>query len=545
MESFAAEHDREQCAGGKLLGWPLLVIAVSAFAVVVPFFWLGTPSGHDFEFHVHSWMEVRSQWHQGIVYPRWAALAYYGYGEARFIFYPPASWMLGAILSLVLPWGIVPAAYIWVCLTLSGCSMFLLARRWLTQRDAIFAAALFAVNPYYIVIVYWRSAFAELLAGALVPLVLICLLEIEESKRAWIWLACVVAAGELTNAPAALMINFSVALLAVVMACQRRSWKIIGWAALAGLVGTTLAGFYVFPAWYEQRWVNIGQVLSVGVRPQDNFLFTKIADADHNRFNLLISIVACAEIAAVELAALVAFKRRTQNRACWMAVIWAGLSTLLMFSVASALWSHVPLLEFVQLPWRWLLCVDVALALLVTMAWGRWRWRAVVLMGFLVILAVVWHRVQPPWWDKKADILEMLDQQQSRAGYEGTDEYVPIAADPYEIKPTGPRLELSDGNTKGFEIQKWAAEQKEFSVNVPLPGQVTVRLFNYPAWEVRVNGQTAGPETKEGSGEMLIPVSAGMNHVDIRLGPTWDRKLGGIVSLISLVGLVGLIGILR
>ena len=40
--------------------------------------------------------------------------------------------------------------------------MFALARRWLDAKDAIFAAALYAANPYYIIIVYWRSAFAEL-----------------------------------------------------------------------------------------------------------------------------------------------------------------------------------------------------------------------------------------------------------------------------------------------------------------------------------------------------------------------------------------------
>ena len=51
--------------------------------------------------------------------------------------------------------------------------MFLLARRFLPRRDAIFAAALYAANPYHIVIVYWRSALAELLAGALLPLLLL------------------------------------------------------------------------------------------------------------------------------------------------------------------------------------------------------------------------------------------------------------------------------------------------------------------------------------------------------------------------------------
>ena len=50
--------------------------------------------------------------------------------------------------------------------------MFMLARRWLDRRDATFAAVLYAVNPYHLVIVYWRSAFAELLASCLLPLLL-------------------------------------------------------------------------------------------------------------------------------------------------------------------------------------------------------------------------------------------------------------------------------------------------------------------------------------------------------------------------------------
>src|SRR5580692_9690935 len=45
------------------LAWaPLMSIAVAAFAVEIPFFFLGTPSGHDVEFHLYSWLEVLSQW---------------------------------------------------------------------------------------------------------------------------------------------------------------------------------------------------------------------------------------------------------------------------------------------------------------------------------------------------------------------------------------------------------------------------------------------------------------------------------------------------
>ena len=86
-------------------------------------------------------------------------------------------------LGSFLPWKIVPGVYEWIALTLSGFSMFLLARRFLDRRDAIFAAALYAANPYHIVIVYWRSAFAELLAGALLPLLLLYLLRSDLRRK--------------------------------------------------------------------------------------------------------------------------------------------------------------------------------------------------------------------------------------------------------------------------------------------------------------------------------------------------------------------------
>src|SRR5215469_13432410 len=159
----------------------MAIIAFIALAVVVPFLHFGIPSGHDFEFHFHSWLDVADDWRGGLMYPHWAALEHYDYGEARFIFYPPLSWSLGAALGFVLPWKLVPAAYIWFVLTLSGASMFLLARQWFSRADALFAAVFYAANPYHLVIVYWRSAWAELLSAAYLPLLLLFALQSKES----------------------------------------------------------------------------------------------------------------------------------------------------------------------------------------------------------------------------------------------------------------------------------------------------------------------------------------------------------------------------
>jgi hypothetical protein len=509
----------------------------TAFAVVVPFFFFGIPSGHDFEFHLNSWMEVSRQWKLGVVYPRWAALAHYGYGEARFVFYPPASWMLGACLGMMLPWQVVPGAYVWVALTLSGCSMFLLARRWLSRRDAIFAAALYAANPYYLVIVYWRSAFAELLAGALFPLLLLFVLRLEEEgQKAAVALGLVVAAAWLTNAPSAVMVNYSVALLIVMLALIRRKPRLLGLGAFAILLGAALAAFYIFPAVYEEKWVDIAQVLSEGVRPQDNFLFTLMNDVDHNHFNYLVSLVACAELAVLAGAIFLSREqRRIRLQVWWTLVAWVGAAAVLMLPITFPAWEYLPKLRFVQLPWRWLLCLNVTFALLITMAWRRWLLRGLVCVVMLAVLVVGWRSIQPPWWDKTADISQMQRDLQDGAGYEGTDEYVPVDGDPYEIKRDAPRV-LFESEAKGMariHIQQWDPEARAFTANVSEPGNLVLRLFNYPAWQVEINGETVSADTMEVTGQLVMPVAVGESRVRITFLRTWDRTAGGIVSAIA------------
>ncbi len=518
-----------------------LVVAAVSLAVVLPFVSLGIPSGHDFEFHMNSWMEVHHQWEEGVLYPRWAELAHGGYGEARFIFYPPASWMLGAALGSVLPWKLVPAAYSWIVLTLSGMSMFVLARQWLERRDAVFAAVLYAANPYYLVIVYWRSAYAELLAGTLLPLLVLFVLRLEEERwRGTIRLGLVVAAAWLTNAPSAVMVNYSVALLVVVLAIQKRSPRILWYGAAAVVVGLGLAAFYVLPAAYEEKWVAISQVLSPGVRPQDNYLFRVIADPDHNRFNRLVSLVAVAEMVDLFVAVIWSRMWPRKRTALWTPLVaWAAVISALMFSLTSPAWNHLPELRFIQLPWRWLLCLNVSLVLLLAVAWRQWWVRGLAYVLLLAGVVFVWHRIQAPWWDHASDVTAMEKAVDSGKGYDGTDEYVPSGADAYDVDPAMRRVVLAGRGHAQFRIQKWEAEEKEFTADLTEPSEIAIRLFNYPAWNVEVNGRAVEAHARQETGEMIVPVGAGKNDVSIKFGRTLERAIGGWISGAMLLAVAG------
>jgi hypothetical protein len=532
-----------------------LVLAGACLLAITPFFWCGSPSGHDFEFHMFSWMEVLSQWKHGIVYPRWAALAHWGYGEARFLFYPPASWALGAALGAILPWKMVPGAYCWIVLTLAGAAMYRLAREWLPAPDALFAAVFYALNPYHLLVVYWRSAYAELLAAVLLPGVLHCLLRLEEpGSRATQWLSLALAAAWLTNAPAGVMIHYSTVALAFLwtghaLADERlrgpQIWRPLVRTAVAILLGAGLASFYLVPAIYEQGWINLSEVLSPGVRPQDNFLFTTIADPDHNRFNLLVSTLALAEIVALAFAIWFARGRYCQrvgapaDQGLWLLLsAWSAGSAALMLSVSNLFWQYLPKLRFMQLPFRWLLCLNAALAMLLAMAAKRWTSRLLVSAVLLAALVFAGFRIQAPWWDAGADIREMSNAVTGGTGYEGTDEYVPAGADPYELKKNLPLISDDTGVPVPSEILAWGPTEKHFTVRVDAHQTVTVRLFNYPAWETVVNNRLAKTQTTDVTSLIVIPLAPGGSDVQIHFGRTIDRFVGNLVSLISWLVLV-------
>jgi hypothetical protein len=352
-------------------------------------------------------------------------------------------------------------------------------------------------------------------------------------------LSLLLAAAWLTNAPAAVMIHYSFALLVAILAWRHRSWRLLAVGASAVIAGTCLSAFYLLPATYEQKWVHIDEVISEGLRPQDNFLFAHTTDPDHDAFNRLVSWIAVAEMFVTFAALAAATQWRKSRKDFWCVLAaWAAASSFLMFSPSSLLWSHLPKLQFMQLPWRWLLCLSMTFALAVTIGLRQWWARAVACVAVVLVLVAGWIHVQTPWWDQVDDLREIQDNMATSTGYEGVDEYTPIAANHRVIDKDARRVTVEGPAKATIHLLLWNAEAKIFTAELSAPANVAVRLFNYPAWQVEDNGQVVRAAAQEISGQMLIPLVAGSNRVQITFIRTWDRRVGGWISVVALLGLV-------
>ena len=564
MTSFA-EHSNKIDVTAGFRGWffALGVSLTTSLLVIAPFFWLGNASGHDFGFHAASWLDVAGQWREGIFFPRWTEWANYGFGEPRFIFYPPLSWMLGAALGFVFPWNAVPGIFIVIAQTMAGLCLFALARRFLPVSAALFGAACYAANPYALLIVYMRSDFAELLACALMPVVVLTALQLSELRRnlrgsllrTMAFFAVAFAAVWISNAPAGVMASYSVAIIFAGAAVEEKSLRPL-WHGGGGLaLGFGLTSFYLLPAAYEQRWVNIAQALSSGLQPSDNFLYTMINDPEHNVFNWIASSVAILLVVMTGIAGIAAHRKTAQaeesgeTRKLWrVLLLLSAAATILMIRPSAVFWEHLPKLRFVQFPWRWMAILAVPYGYFLGAAVARWRtrwiWGAAVIV---VIGGTATFLVRSAWWDSE-DFPVLQEAIANGHGFEGTDEYDPAGDDHYNLPEKAPRVQIlpaddSEASAPRAEVRiaRWTAEEKDLRVTSSEALRVGLRLLNYPAWRVEVNGKAVTPQHAETNGQMILSLSAGTQRITARFVRTPDRKLGIAISVMAALTLLALL----
>ena len=247
-----------------------------------------TSCGHDFDFHLASWLDAVQSWRHGLFYPHWAPSPNYGAGEPRFVFYPPLTWMLGAAFGLILPWSVEPARFTFSFLAATGLATRMLARQALDDGTATLAGCGALFSGYSMFTAYERSAIWRTCRRLLDPACFCCsLLPRSQSaglrlasrfRRLGRCLALVIAGAWLSNAPLGVMACYLLAAVALIVALLQRSWAPVIRSAIAVALGLGLAPFYLVPAASNSAGCRSARPQTTPASIENSFLFGRHAD---------------------------------------------------------------------------------------------------------------------------------------------------------------------------------------------------------------------------------------------------------------------------
>lgn len=578
---------------GKATLWPRLigsaVILLAAAVAVAPQLVLGNSCGHDFDFHLVSWLDCLNGWRHGIPYPHWTASANFGAGEPRFLFYPPLTWMLGAALGFVLPWHFVPVAVTFLFLAGTGLATRALARQALPEGAATLAGCVALTSVYALFTAYERSAFGELAGGFWIPLLLLLILRDRHPagsrwKRALdgsaLPLALVLAGCWLSNTPLGVMACYLLAAAALAAAWLARSWAPVLRASLAAILGTMLAGLYLFPAFCEQRWVDVRQVTNrPGLLIEDSWLFAHHASpllAEHDVELRKVSMIAAAMLVLAACGLLASWLRTrlaprnpSVSRRWWLPLSLIPPAVLfLQLPISLAVWNLLPKLRFLQFPWRWLVVLEAPMAIFFAAAvWPVRRGRQVVVAAVCAALFFAatlfaarsfFQACYPE--DTVAGVLATL---RAGEGVEGYDEYEPPGVSNLLLATGLPDACLVADSSAGLGIidtpganPDWWIEQgscgaiaawrfnqpehKRLTAVTSRSGYLILRLRGYPAWSVMVNGRRVETLPWRSDGLMAVPVPQGPVDLAVDWTTTPDVIAGRWLSALAVLLLTGL-----
>lgn len=552
------------------------IILLAAVIAVGPLLMRGPACGSDFGFHLVSWIDAEHSITLGVPNPHWANSPNFGAGEPRFVFYPPLSWMSGAVLGIFLPWKIVPLVLFIALLAGTGLANRALAREVLADGPATLAGCSAIFLGYALFNVYKRCDFAELAGGVWIPLLLLFALRRRNPAgtfRERIFdgsaapLALVMAGAWLSNGPVGLMSCYLLAAVALLSALLEKSLVPIARAAISTAMGLALASIYLLPAVWERSWASIQYAVTLShFLIENSWLFARHDDPGMFSHDMLLHRVSWVAVVMVAIALgglLVAWLRGTMpgERRFWLPLALIPLAILfLLFPISQPVWNALPWLRLLQFPWRWLVVLEAPMAIFFASAlwFDRRNLRIAVLALSAVVFAGITVAAGQQWFQECDSVEASLQKEiQGGIGVRGRPEYAPpgihFAMVDRVVHPAclldAPQAGAGQADTgsvptwdgeaascdSNFQSAMYLPERKRIAGVAAHAGYLILRLRFYPAWQVTVNGSPVTALAERERGLMAVPVPQGPVTVDVSWTTTGDVIAGRWLTLAALL----------
>ncbi|MDY7076773.1 MAG: glycosyltransferase family 39 protein, partial [Chloroflexota bacterium] len=539
-----------------------------------------SPCTHDGAFHYYRVAAMRHALRDGILFTRYLPDLAFGYGYPFFNYRAALSYYLALALHLTglsLP---VTLNLIYVLSIIgSAIAAYLLARDLFGSEAGILAAVAYAYAPYQFLDALLRANMPESVALPLMPLILWAFRRLVlTGQRRWFLVSVgSLAALHLThNISFLLFTPLLLAYLALLWLVYRREGH---WVAAIGAFALAwgLTAFFWGPALLEQDYAQLH--MSHVTRNNDfhyNFLnlaeiFAPPTPVDTALMNPPMRIhlgLVQAILAGIGLVTGLIRWRDQEHKERRATLIFLTLAAILMLWMTTSsslwLWEHLPLLPFVQFPWRLVGRAILPIALLAgasasppstsTQRISRFTFYAII---GLLILSALPSTYPPRGYCSSVSHPTISDvfayeRQSKLVGVDPEGSYFPIwvkqRPDPDEGSPLEAQYEAGGPITRFDEAAlptgaavveaDYGSNQAHLVVETPAPFRARYLAFYFPGWRVEIDGESVETTATDPEGFITFDVPAGRHTIVVRFGSTPLRTTFTVISLLSLATLL-------
>lgn len=563
---------------------PVLFL-LSIVVVVFGLFNTIVPDLHDI--NTFFWSKAFHQvFESGITYPRWLPQLWHGFGLPVFYLYNPFFYFAVLGFQLLNIGTILSIKLVLILSTLSGAYfMYLLAREFLQKNTAYMVTSLFVLAPYYISLVYLRGAYPEFLALNLIPLLLWSTTKLFQNIKDFRYLIVSILALSVIilthNLTGAIVLLVLFAYIFYLYFFENKNTRFLILNGIALLFSAILTMFYWLPMLINLKYINSTFWTS------DNFFFGKNFPSISELLNLsflrdfgwmTLGIIP----AVILLLGWITYREilsATKRRRILFILILSTFFVFLITTFSDFIWTMLPYVGIFQFPARFIGISILLLAILggfiLEALIHNITIRKIIIISIItagIISAIPFLSVKP-YGAIEDFILNNNDLEVNNYLNLVTDrindgktpipvdrglssfEYIPREMDEIEaaklllstqeefsdvdsetniitlITPAKVTRESGDIDVK---IIKDDVFDGKYQINAYTDGVVKINQFEYPTWEIKLDGKLAKIDIKEEVVGQFIDIPEGQHNLTIQLIKQSYEKISEYISLISL-----------
>ncbi len=521
----------------------------------LPLFQFKIMSGHD----ALEYLPRAVIFYEGLearqLFPRWSPELSAGYGQPFFNFNPPLFYYLSTVFHF-LGFSFIASQNlaIFTLLSLAGIGMYLLAGTFFGFQGGLVSALAYLFAPYLMVCLYVRHALADFASFAFLPFAFWSIyLYIKEGQYRHLLIHAVsVSLILLSSNPIGFISIPALAFFIIWLSGIGKSMRVLLRGLGCLLLGIALAASFWLPALMERGFVQTPRLLEGYLSYTNHFVY--IAQFFHSLWGYGLSQPGPNDGMAFSLGPVHLFFIGVSLLLIWVnhskrqklrstVIFFLALIFLAGFFASTAsrfLWDRIPLLQYLQFPWRTLSLVAVSTAFVCGYPFHFLKTserRYVNLLMVVIITTIFITGFTKAHPETYLEINEIDYSPEAIASYglavTTAREYEPIWVK--ERPQTRPKEQLTilSGQARIITIPV-SPTSYEFHVTVMESVRLQVNTFYFPGWKLYLNGTQSTIRITDPEGLIAFSLEPGDYLVQLIFTNTPIRVLGTAISMMAL-----------